>query len=311
MANKLDLEINSSQAKSELAGLKAELAQLIQQAQTLKSALSDATGTQRGVIQGALAGTMNRIGALNTSLETAQTSSVIGGVANNPAAAAGVLPSGGFGAGGTGASGVISVSGVAPMNPGTAAGQFGASGYTPTMRFAPGMQPGIAAPVQPTVMMGLPAFVSAAQIAATPTVQMPAQQTIAFTPQQAAAAAYGVPPSGGGQSFFGNSRRYNFGVFVGSVALAGAESAGGFIEYQAQRERVGGVDYTAQGRNVSSSISAAAGAIAFGATGNPYIGALVYGASNAILGPIADKITAPWQNRADANVSLAGFFGSR
>jgi hypothetical protein len=333
--NELQLDIDASGAKRELQDLKSELAQLIQQAQTLKTALADASGMNKQVIQGALSGTLNRVSNTQNSLNTALSSSTVGGATREMLAygKASDVAEGGNSSGNT--QSMAAALGAQVAQQVTTTGQI-----TKTLSFG-------GVPTNTTV---LPNAIAAAQIpysplttaqfaamnANAPTMMMPTMamspgqmptqamsalqinainRTQMYTPQQLQQAQSLGSPLGVPSPFTGfNSTRYT-NEDMGRVGLGAAygiaNTAGNAIGYSAQRQLQGSSDPLGYGSNVAHGISATLGIAAGLATGNPYVGFAVAGISDTVLQPISQAMQAPAENQRRSELSLMPFEGAR
>lgn len=299
--NTITLGVDLQQAKSELQTYQAQLAAATAQAIQLREALKDTTGGQRSILQGALAGTMSQIGRLQTSLSTAQSSAIPGG--NVSATVAGGVVTG-LGGASVASVGLMLGGGVAPMSPGTLNGSFGASGYNPTARFAPGIQPGVGAQ---------------------PTIQMP---TMAMMPGQYAMGGGGAggtyfPPGGGNPTpgmdptmmFTAQQRSAaNYAPFRQQMGLAAAygvaRSAGDYFNYQADRSLQGGDDPIGRARGIGGGISTAIGIGVGLLTRNPLAGVAAAGVASTVIDPMARWWGAPEAAGQGNSLAARGFFGS-
>lgn len=320
MPNKLDIDFDISGAKAKTAELKAEMAQLIQQANQLKSVLADVTGAQRAMVQGALAGIVSRMGEINSSLGTAQNSAFFGGSNGSGANVGGVGIGGGSG-GGSGSGGT----GAAPFGsvpPGWGhVTNMGAPGFKVESPIPAGWSSITNMGWQGTAQMAPAGWsnITASgnyNAANAPTMAMP---TMAMSQAQMAAANYRY---GQGARPFGEFDHMGFSRYgVQAAAGAGylaADAAGQLFNYQAQRIMGGGVDYQAQGRGVFGSIGGAIGGVLGGIGGSVFgpIGTAAgigvgIGVGSGLGNAFGNMMGATPQSRADANVSMMSFFGAR
>lgn len=314
--NELHLDVDTTDFMAKTAQMRAELAQITAQVKELKSALSDATGTNRSVIQGALTGLLGRVSSIQGSLGTAQASANIG-VGAGAAAAFGILGGAMGQAAGPSVGGpaMSALPGVLPVNPALAQGVF-ASGFVAWRSgiITPGGGGGGA-----LVMAGGSGnFGGGGGGGALVAMGQPGGMMPGFGPGMQYQAPQRVDLSGGQQVNipgipfpYQNFRQpMNLRPIFGAAGYLATSAASDYFNFQTQRTLHGGDSPTASAAMIGGFVGGAGG-LALGAlSGNPYIAIAAMATGSQLGASYFRSLSAPDEARQQNFSAIRGFFGS-